>query len=148
MATKLDTYRSPQGENQPTLIIDAGQYERLAGLAAEAARRIPVLGERLLEEIERAQLLPPEQVPPDVVTIGSEVTYEDSSTARTQTVQIVFPALADIAARRVSVLTPVGAALIGLSVGQSIDWEMSDGAVRKLTVLDVSRPETPAASGG
>lgn len=146
MATKLN--RSPQGENKPSLIIDAGHYERLANLAAEAARRIPVLGERLLEEIERARLLPAEQMPPDVVTIGSEVTYEDSSTARTQTVQIVFPSLADIAARRISVLTPVGAALIGLSAGQSIDWEMSDGVMRKLTVVDVTRPPMPAASAG
>lgn len=139
MLTKID---APPAEPQrkPTLILDEAQYERLAGLAREAAKRLPELGEQLLEEIERADVVPSDQLPPDVVTVGSDVTFRDSATGRTQTVQLAFPAQADIKERRVSVLTPVGAALIGLSAGQSIDWEMSDGNVRQLTVVEVSRP--------
>ncbi|MBN1240560.1 MAG: nucleoside diphosphate kinase regulator [Gammaproteobacteria bacterium] len=136
MATRFqDQTKRPK----PNVIIDAGQYERLAGLARDAAKSVPSVAEQLLEEIERADVLPSEQMPNDVVTIGSDVTFTDNATGRTRTVQIAYPAQADIEQHRVSVLTPIGAALIGLSVGQSIDWEMNDGSIRRLTVVAVSR---------
>lgn len=136
-------------EAKPSLIIDAGQYERLAGLARTAAKNASDLGRHLLEEIERADVVPSTELPPDVVTVGSEVTYLDSSTGHRQTIRITFPAQADISARRISVLTPIGAALIGLSVGQSIDWEMSDGSIKALTVLAVAPPkDAPQSAAG
>ena len=78
-------------------------------------------------------------MPDDVVTIGSTVTYREG--ARTQTVQIVMPGDADVAHGRVSVIAPVGTALLGLSVGQEIVWEMPGGRARRLEVLDVRRTE-------
>jgi regulator of nucleoside diphosphate kinase len=50
---------------------------------------------------------------------------------------LVFPGQADIAAGKISILTPIGAALIGLSQGQSIDWKTRDGRSRQLTILSV-----------
>jgi regulator of nucleoside diphosphate kinase len=77
-------------------------------------------------------------MPSHVVNVGSEVTFRDNTTGRVQTVILVLPKEANIAERRVSVLTPIGAALIGLAEGASIDWSTRDGEARLLTVLQVT----------
>lgn len=131
-----DTNRE-QSHAEPALIIDAGQYEKLRSIAAQAP---PAIGERLLFELERADLRPTGEMPASVVQIGSQVTFRDDASGRTQTVAIAFPGDADIEARRVSVLAPIGAALIGLSAGQQIRWEMPDGNEKLLTVIEVTQP--------
>jgi len=122
------------------IIIDAEYIERLRGLALAAMNRDPEVGDRLLQEIERAEVLPSADMPAHVVNIGSKVTFRDNTTDRVQTVTLVLPGEADIAERKVSVLTPIGAALIGLAQGASIDWETRDGESRELTVLHVAAP--------
>lgn len=128
---------SAQHRSNPVPIIDAGLYQRLLALAERAREHMPDLAERLVTEIERADLRPAKDLPPDVVTIGSEVTFNDGK--RTHTVRVVLPADADIANGRVSVITPVGAALIGLRAGQSIEWTMPSGETRLIEVVDVRR---------
>ena len=123
---------------RPRLIIDERVYQRLLALAERARAQAPELADRLVEEIERADLRPPEKMPPDVVTLGSEVTYRQND--RTETVRIVAPEDVDIDRRQISVLTPVGAALLGLSVGQQISWELPGKRVVVLKVLDVKQP--------
>ena len=125
----------------PTVVIDEAYYDRLESLALGGMERAQAAAERLLEELERAEVLPSEEVPQNVVNIGSEVTYSDDEGDRSHTVCLVFPAEADISQNRISVLTPVGAALIGLSEGQSITWLSRDGKERRLTVLEVKPPE-------
>ena len=125
----------------PTVVIDEAYYDRLESLAMGGMERAQAAAERLLEELERAEVLPSEKVPQNVVNIGSEVTYSDDEGDRSHTVCLVFPAEADISQNRISVLTPVGAALIGLSEGQSITWLSRDGKERRLTVLEVKPPE-------
>jgi regulator of nucleoside diphosphate kinase len=124
---------------KPTLIIDAGHYERLIALAMRWMKQAPELARQLLDEVERARILPSEDMPADVVTIGSQVTFRDEGTGAVETVWVVLPHDASIDERRVSVLAPIGAALIGLSVGQRIDWQIVDGRVRRLSVLEVSQ---------
>jgi regulator of nucleoside diphosphate kinase len=75
--------------------------------------------------------------PAHVVCMNTEVTFRDDTTGKVQTVTLVYPESADIAARKVSVLTPVGVALIGLPEGKSITWETPGGELRQLTVLAV-----------
>lgn len=104
------------------------------------------VGEYLVEELSRAQIVPDEACGPEVVRIGSEITYRDDATQRTRTVTLVYPHDAEIERNRVSVLTPIGAALIGLSPSQSIDWRTPDGAVNSLTVLDVKNDSSGAAN--
>ena len=128
------------------IIIDAEYIERLRGLALAAMNRDPEVGDRLLQEIERAEVLPSADMPAHIVNVGSEVTFRDNTTGRVQTVMLVLPREADIAERKVSVLTPIGAALIGLAQGASIDWETRDGETRELTVLQVAAAR-PAADG-
>jgi regulator of nucleoside diphosphate kinase len=127
---------------RPKLIIDERAYPRLLALAERARAQAPELADRLIEEIERADLRPASEMPGDVVTLGSEVTFRQDE--RTQTVHIVAPDDADIERRRISVLTPVGAALLGLAVGQKISWEMPDKRASVLEVVAVRQPSEPA----
>ena len=126
---------------EPPIVLDAAYSERLEALAATAMRGPAAeLGDRLMREVARATVLPSDEMPGDVVNIGSEVSFRDEVTGREQAVTIVLPAEADIAKGRVSVLTPIGAALIGLKAGASIGWETREGEERRMTVLAVRRP--------
>jgi len=134
MASQLDT-------TLPTVVIDEAYYDRLESLALGGMERSLAAAERLLEELERAEVLPSEQVPANVVNIGSKMIYRDEDTGQNHSAVLVFPGEADISQQRISVLTPVGAALIGLSEGQSINWLSRDGRERRLTVLEVKPTE-------
>ena len=122
----------------PPVVIDAKYVERLRGLAFAAMARNPEVGDRLMQEVERAEVLPSAEMPPHVVNIGSDVTFRDDTTGRVQQIILVLPTEANIAERKVSVLTPIGAALIGLTKGASIDWMTRNGERRELTVLEVA----------
>jgi regulator of nucleoside diphosphate kinase len=91
-----------------------------------------------LDEIDRAELLPWGDMPTDVVTMHTHVEYRDDETSAIRRIQLVYPHEADITRGMISVLTLVGAGLIGLSAGQSILWPKQDGRKRSLTVLRVS----------
>lgn len=93
----------------------------------------------LRAELERAIVIPTESIQADVVTMNSCVHFRDEKTGLDREVKIVFPEDADIAQGKVSILAPVGAALIGLSVGQAIDWDFPDGTVRRLAVIAVDQ---------
>jgi regulator of nucleoside diphosphate kinase len=128
---------SPSSTSRPRIVIAASEHPRLQSLAERALERSAPMGEYLAEELSRAQILPDEQFSPHVVRMGSAVKYRDDAAQRTREVQLVYPHEADIERQRVSVLTPIGAALIGLSPGQSIDWPTPDGRTATLTVLEV-----------
>ena len=118
--------------------------DRLERLAEASMAGNPDLADRLLTEIARARIVAEASLPPDVVAIGNPVTYRDETTGREQSVTLVWPEEADIAAGRVSVLTPIGVALIGLKAGARFPWETRSGEVRELTVLSAG----PAGSAG
>lgn len=99
--------------------------------------RAPADTSGLREELERAQVRA--QVPDTVVAMNSTVDFLDDAHGETRTVQLVYPGQADIALGKVSVLSPVGAGLLGLKAGQSITWPDRDGRLRALRVLKVSR---------
>lgn len=123
----------------PPIVLDAAWSDRLEELAAVAIRRgLGSIGDRLMAEVARATVLASEDMPADVVNIGSRVRYRDEVTGREQAVSLVLPQEVDIDRRRISVLTPIGAALIGLKVGASIGWETREGEERRLTVLEVA----------
>ncbi|HEU4968072.1 nucleoside diphosphate kinase regulator [Sphingomonas sp.] len=124
----------------PVHLIDS-ECDRLVDLALQAEGRNPAVAAMLLGEIERAETHRAEALPPGTVTIGSEVDFLDEGTHRLRTVTLVMPGEADIEAGRVSVLTPVGAGLIGLREGQAIDWPDRDGTPHRLRILAVRRPD-------
>lgn len=122
----------------PEIIVRHHDHDRLAVLADAALDTLPDLAETLLFELDRAKLVADERFPATIVRMGSEVEYEAADGRRR--VRLVYPEDADIATGRISVLTPVGIALIGLSAGQSIRWTKRDGRVETLTVLSVDPP--------
>ncbi len=96
----------------------------------------------LLSELERADVVASRDVPPDVVTMNSRVVFEDVTRGTTTEITIVFPHDADAQRGRVSVLAPVGTALLGLAQGDSIVWPFPDGSSRCLRVVEVTfQPE-------
>jgi regulator of nucleoside diphosphate kinase len=105
---------------------------------------MPAVAKALGDELDRAHVLTAGRHPGDVVCMGCEVTYRDETTGKTQTGTLVYPEEADIAKGRISVLTPIGAALIGLSVGDAMNWETRSGEMKRLTVLNVRQPQPDA----
>jgi len=123
--------------SKPTLILPTEDYERLSVLAYAARKQVPYLADELAHEIGRARLLVKGKHPQDIVCMNSEIEFRDDKTGKVQTVTLVYPDEADISQRKVSVLTPVGTALIGLRAGSSITWKTPGGEARQLTVLSV-----------
>ena len=91
----------------------------------------------LRAELERAIVVPVDALPPHVVGMYSRVRYHDEHAGVTRQIQIVLPEDADLEQGKVSVLAPVGAALLGLENGQAIDWRFPAGEVRRLRVEEV-----------
>jgi regulator of nucleoside diphosphate kinase len=113
------------------LILSEHEYEVLVRLDGPPA---------LQAELARAVIVSDEALPPDVVTVNSCVLYTDERTGVRRLVAIVWPHEANGADGRVSVLAPVGSALLGLSAGQSIDWQFPDGAHRLRVDEVLSQP--------
>ena len=101
------------------------------------ARRYDVLVDFLRRELARATVVASEQVPRDIATMNSRVRYRDNETAEVFTVSLVYPGEEDSLLGRGSVLSPTGAALLGLSEGQSIEWTTIGARRRNLTLLSV-----------
>jgi regulator of nucleoside diphosphate kinase len=100
----------------------------------------------LAAELDNAEIVPAVRVSPSVVTMNSCVRFKDMATGETREITIVFPEGADASSGKVSVLAPVGTALLGLSEGDSIGWPFPDGQRRHLKVLEiVYQPEADAA---
>jgi regulator of nucleoside diphosphate kinase len=129
----------------PSIMITMDDMRRLSLLANSSMTRFPRVAHFLARELDRANVVPAEVDLPGVVRMGSQVTYRDEKTDRVRKVTLVYPHEADINLNRISVLTPVGAALIGLSVGQTIEFQTPIRESRSLTVMDVS---TESSTGG
>ena len=125
---------------KPAIILSAEDYERLSTLAHAARKRMPDLADELAEEIGRARVLAKGEHPQHIVCMNSEVEFRDDTTSKVQKVVLVYPEEADISQRKISVLTPVGTALIGLGDRDSITWITPNGELRQLTVLSVQGP--------
>ena len=136
----MTTFSTNAEARLPKIHLDKSLGGRLEALASSMMRRSPEVGERLMDEIARAKLVAPDKLRDDVVTIGSEVTYRDLSSDRMHTVFVVYPEDADIDQHRISVLTPVGVALLGLSPGATISWITRDDETRLLEVVSVRLP--------
>ena len=125
---------------KPPIQLSGADYDVIADLALSIERHSPELSKLLLDEIDRADIHDDGALPADVVALGSEVEFLDVEAGTTRKVQLVLPGDADIDAGRISILTSVGAGLIGLRTGQSIDWPSPSGRPRVLRILAVTRP--------
>jgi regulator of nucleoside diphosphate kinase len=119
-------------------------HERLTRLADSFARQNADLADELSAELDRARVVADRQIRAGTVRMGSSLRFTTDA-GEDRTVTLVFPGEADIAAGKVSILTPIGIALIGLSSGQSIDWTARDGRTHRLTVESVEQAAVAAA---
>jgi regulator of nucleoside diphosphate kinase len=126
--------------------VSSRDFDRLENLLDSPAHaRLPAAS-ALMGELRRADVLPQQQMPADVVTMGSTVECSDEISGERHALTLVYPDEADVDAGRVSVLTPVGSALLGLSVGQGIDWDVPGGRHLRLRVNAVRyQPEADGA---
>jgi regulator of nucleoside diphosphate kinase len=129
----------------PPIVVAAEDRPRLLRLVAFAGEN--GVAEQLEFELDRAQVMPRRDVERDVIIMDSELEYEDVATGQRRRLRLVYPHDADMDAGRVSVLAPLGCALLGLRVGQEIDWRMPGGP-RTLRVLSVGRSAPVEAEPG
>lgn len=95
----------------------------------------------LEEELERAEVVSPERIPPDVITMNSQVRIHDLDAGRQTVYTLVFPGDADVAKNKISVFAPFGAALLGYRVGDLLECAVP-GAKKRLRVKEiVSQPD-------
>ena len=88
-------------------------------------------------EIDRAKIIADNEVPADLVTMNSQLKYINLTDNKESIVMIVYPQDANAAEGKISVLAPLGSALIGLRVNQEINWMFPDGKIKRLKILDV-----------
>jgi regulator of nucleoside diphosphate kinase len=132
------------------IIISDGDILRLRGLLGSAQRGLPRDHAHLDElrcELDRAIVLPVHEVPDGVVTMGSKIQVRDLATERVESYRLVYPRDADAAAHRLSVLAPLGTALLGNSAGDVVEWRMP-GGTRCFRIERVVQESRPAAAAG
>lgn len=129
----------------PNLTVTQADLIRLTGVLDAMGPLHEDAADRLHEELQRATVVPSEQVASDVVTMNSRVVYRDESGRVQREVTVVYPDEADAAQQRVSILSPLGSALFGLRVGQAIEWHLPNGQLKRYRVLAL--PYQPEANG-
>ena len=128
----------------PPITVSSLDLERVERhLTGEAARRMPGI-DALQAELDRATVVEPEEMPPNIVTMNSTVRFRDDNSGKEYELTLVYP---DGAGQpgTVSVLAPIGSALLGVAVGQSIAWVVPGGRAITLRVLELVRQ--PEAMG-
>ena len=123
----------------PAIVVTFQDFARLQD-AINAAVGLDT--DRLDAELERAQLVESKDISPRVVTMNSRLVYEDLASKRSQTIQLVYPDDADASQHKISILAPLGSALLGLEEGATIDWVMPGGTRRIKLVKILYQPES------
>ena len=120
----------------PPLLLSRLDCERIESLLEQPGMR-PGDHAALLAELARGDIVEPAQVPGDVITMNSTARFRDETSGDERELTLVYPKDADGSADRLSVLAPVGSALLGLRVGHRIDWPLPGGRTTALRVLSI-----------
>lgn len=122
---------------RPAITVRREDHEELIDLALKGLGKAPG-ATLLLQEMQRARVVADEKLPTDVLAMNDRVQFEfDGSVYRD--FQLVYPQCASFSDGRISVLTPVGAALVGLSEHDTFVWPHTHGGEHRLTLHRVSR---------
>lgn len=122
-----------------SIYITEVDYERLSGLIDRTRERNSVDREylnKLEAELDRAEIVDPKDIPADVITMRSRVRLKDLVSGESNTYSLVFPTEADFAEGKISVLAPIGTAILGYSLGDTIEWPVPSG-LRRLKVEEI-----------
>jgi len=120
---------------------DRDRLEELIEVAEEFGGKDRKDLQDLQEELDRAKIVKPEEVPPNVVTMNSRVLLRDLSTSEEMTCTLVFPRNADIDSGAISVLAPVGTAILGYTEGSVVEWKVPSGKKRLSIEKILYQPE-------
>jgi len=123
--------------SRPTIIINELDAERIDRLLEQPAFASLPIASALNDELDRAQMCAPQNMPANVVTMNSQVKFRDLTTGEVRTRTLVYPAQMTDSSTQLSVMAPVGAALIGLRTGDTIHWELPGGTATHLEVLEL-----------
>ena len=129
------------------IVISSADLQQLQALINSALldSRVPPAGLQALEgELARARVVPADEVPADVITMGSTVGFRDLATGEEDEYTLVYPREADVLNNRISVFAPIGTALLGFRVGDVIRWQVPAGLSR-FEITSVRHPEPRAA---
>jgi regulator of nucleoside diphosphate kinase len=139
-----------------SIVVTEVDARRLRGLLArqnEASTRDQTHLQMLKSELERARVVLSEEAPVDVVKMHSQVRVRDLETGEQSNYTLVFPVEADVSAKRISVLAPLGTALLGFREGDTLEW-MMPGGMRRMriervrSIADGSEMPNPAVGTG
>lgn len=132
----------------PSIYITEHDFDALERLLdAPVVRGLPGM-DALRQELHRAHIVPPDKLPANVITMNSTARFVDETSGTIHSLTLVYPQTVDSGAGQVSVTAPVGSALLGLSVGQTIEWQVPGGRKLRLKVLEVlHQPEAQQAAG-
>jgi len=122
---------------RPAIIINEFDAERIDRLLEQPAYANSPVANALNDELDRAQMCAPEDMPHDVVSMNSQVKFRDLTSGEERVRTLVFPANMTDSSSQLSVMAPVGAALLGLRTGSTIHWELPGGASTHLEVLEL-----------
>lgn len=130
-------------QHQPEIYVTTHDYDRLSALAGfYKARRRGAIADFLADELERAELIAAVQIGPGVVTMHSCARIMDPDTGESRIVSLVFPGEEDSLRGKVSIVTQLGTALLGLPEGARMEWRTLDGRKKSVVVLEVQyQPE-------
>ncbi|HSC87967.1 MAG TPA: nucleoside diphosphate kinase regulator [Polyangiaceae bacterium] len=125
----------------PRIIISTSDYQRIASLLDAVDFGQYGTHEQLWTELDRADLVEPSAMPPDVVSMNSRVRFRiDGEESREMT--LCYPKDVNSSGHFVSVLAPIGSALLGMRVGQEIEWRLPGGRTKKVLIEAVNyQPE-------
>lgn len=124
--------------------LDMKRLEELVKFASKSDNRKKEYLRELEQELDRAKVVPSKKIPKNVITMNSKVRIKDLDSEQEKIYSLVFPYSANISQNRISILAPIGTALIGYKVGDIIEWQVP-GGMRKLKVEEILYQ--PEASG-
>jgi regulator of nucleoside diphosphate kinase len=127
---------------RPAITVTEPDADRLLALSRQIRPRQPGIAAMLEAEVGRAAIVAPDQMPPDIVTMHSHAVFAYAHSQRSHWLTLVYPGEADLDLAKISIATPVGAALIGLRAGDSIGWTLASGEPRRIMLREVAyQPE-------
>ena len=122
---------------RPRIIISETDLDRLERLIeSHAGNDVTGLAE-LEAELERAEVVPSKDVPPNVVTMNSKVRFRDALSSDTFEMILVYPRDVDVSGGTISILAPVGSAMLGLAEGDEIEWPRPGGGNLRVRIEKV-----------
>lgn len=122
---------------KPKIVISSRDAQKLDRLLAALPDRDFPGRDDLEAELARARIVDPQQLPAGVVTMNSTVRFKIASSAKVFVLKLVYPDDADASGKTISILAPVGSALLGLSQGDQIEWPKPGGGVLRVIVEEV-----------